>query len=109
MRTGLNAAAGPSGYDQGATDLTQIVGSLISQALGLLGLVLLAILIYAGFLWMTAQGDDSKVKKAKDMITQAVIGLVIIVAAYAIADFVIASLGNATTGGTGGTEGGTGG
>ncbi len=108
MRTGLSAAARPSGYDQGPTDLTRIVGSLIGQALGLLGLVLLAILIYAGFLWMTAQGDESKVKKAKDMITQAVIGLVIIVAAYAIADFVIGSLGNATSGGTGDVGGGGG-
>jgi hypothetical protein len=99
IRGGLDAAAGPSGYKEGAsTDLNGIIGGLIGQALGLLGLVLLGILIYAGFLWMTAQGDDTKVKKAKDMIFQGVIGLIIVVAAYAIADFVIGSLGNATSG-----------
>jgi hypothetical protein len=104
IKSGLDAAAKPSGYAEGAsTDLNVIIGGLISQALGLLGLVLLGILIYAGFLWMTAQGDDTKVKKAKDMIFQGVIGLIIVVAAYAIADFVIGSLGNATTGDTGGS------
>jgi len=107
LQNGLQAAGGNAGYTSGGTtDLKQIVGALISEALGLLGVVLLAILIYAGFLWMTAQGDDTKVKKAKDMIFQAVIGLIIIVAAYAIADFVIVSLGNATSGGTGGEAGG---
>jgi len=108
IKTGLESAAGPSGYKSGSsgTDLTKIAGGLISEALGLLGIVLLAILIWAGFLWMTAQGEEAKVKKAKDMIFQAVVGLVIIVAAYAIADFVLGSLSNATSSGTGAGAGG---
>jgi len=103
IKTGLEAAAGPSGYKSGNnnTNLTKIAG--------LLGIVLLAILIWAGFLWMTAQGEEAKVKKAKDMIFQAVVGLVIIVAAYAIADFVLGSLSNATSGDTGAGAGGGGG
>jgi len=108
IKTGLEAAAGPSGYKSGNNDanLTKIAGGLIKEALGLLGIVLLAILIWAGFLWMTAQGEEAKVKKAKDMIFQAVVGLVIIVAAYAIADFVLGSLSNATSSGSGGGAGG---
>ena len=90
----------------GGGGLTQMIGNLINVFLGFLGIIFLGLMLYAGFLWMTAQGDDTKVKKAKDMIFQAVIGLIIIVAAYAIADFVIGSLGNATSGGTGGEAGG---
>lgn len=77
--------------------LTQIIGSIINIALGFLGIVLLFYLLYAGFLWMTAGGDEGKVKTAKAMITQAVIGLIIIVAAFAISTFVLGSLVNATT------------
>jgi len=77
--------------------LTQMIGSLINVGLGFLGIVFLVLMLYAGFLWMTAQGDDTKVKKAKDMIFQAIIGIIIIVAAYAISNFVLGSLLNATS------------
>jgi len=76
--------------------LTDIVGKLINIFLGFLGVIFLVLMLYAGFLWMTAQGEEAKVKKAKDMITQAVIGLIIVVAAFAISNFVLASLVNAT-------------
>ncbi|MFA5936219.1 MAG: pilin [Patescibacteria group bacterium] len=78
--------------------LTQIIGSIINIALGFLGIVLLFYLLYAGFLWMTAGGDEGKVKTARTMISQAIIGLIIIVAAFAISTFVLGSLVNATTG-----------
>ncbi|MEO5927712.1 MAG: MMCAP2_0565 family pilin-like conjugal transfer protein [Patescibacteria group bacterium] len=77
--------------------LTQIIGSIINVALGFLGIVLLFYLLYAGFLWMTAGGDEGQVKKARTMISQAVVGLIIIVAAFAISTFVLGSLVNATT------------
>jgi len=54
----------------------------------------LILLIYAGFLWMTAQGDDKLVTKAKDIIRQAVIGLIVIIAAFSISNFVLSSLVN---------------
>lgn len=78
--------------------LTLIIGKIINIALGFLGIVLLAYLLYAGFLWMTAGGDDKKVGTAKAMISQAIIGLIIIVAAFAISTFVLGSLVNATQG-----------
>jgi hypothetical protein len=78
--------------------LTQIVGQIINVALGFLGIVLLFYLLYAGFLWMTAGGDEGKVKTARTMISQAIIGLIIIVAAFAISTFVLGSLVNATQG-----------
>lgn len=103
IQKGLGAAAEPSGYAQGTTDLPTLVGALINQGFGILGILLLGLLLYGGILWMTARGESDKVKKATGVIRDAIIGLVIIVLAYALAAFVIASLGNATTGGTGGT------
>jgi hypothetical protein len=76
--------------------LSQIVGSIINVALGFLGIVFLVLLLYAGFLWMTAAGDETKTKKAKDIIMQSIIGLVIVVAAFAISNFVLGSLLNVT-------------
>ncbi len=76
--------------------LTEMIGQIINIALGFLGIVLLFYLLYAGFLWMTAGGDDAKVKKARGMINNAVVGLIIIVAAFAISTFVLGSLFNAT-------------
>jgi hypothetical protein len=78
------------------TSLTTILGRIINVALGFLGIVFLVLLLYAGFEWMTAQGDDAKVKKSRAMITQAVIGLIIVVAAFAISNFVLSSLVNVT-------------
>lgn len=97
---GLNAAAGPA-YGNTPTDLTVIIGGVINAALSLLGVVLLVYLLYGGFLWMTAGGDEGKVKKARDLIKNAVIGLIIIVAAYSIASYVLERLTEVTTGGTG--------
>ena len=89
--------AGEVGNNAGITSqrtLPQIVGSIINIALGFLGIVFLVLLLYAGFMWMTAGGDEKKVDKARTMITQAIIGLVIIVAAFSISSFVLSSLIN---------------
>ncbi len=72
--------------------LPELVGSFIGAALGLLGVVLVVLVIYAGFLWMTAQGSEDKVKTAKKILTSAVIGMIIIFAAYAITNFVVTNL-----------------
>ena len=77
-------------------DLPTLVGNIINAVLGIIGLVLLIYLIYGGFLWMTAGGDEGNVKKAKDMIKNAIIGLVVIMAAVSISSFVIGALSNAT-------------
>lgn len=74
--------------------LPGMAGSIINVVLGFLGILLLFYMLYAGFLWMTAGGDEKKVTKAIDIIKQAIIGLVIIVAAFAISNFVLGSLVN---------------
>lgn len=74
------------------TSLEGIVVKVINGVLGLLGVIFLALTVYAGFLWMTAQGNDENVKKAKGILTTAIIGIIIIIAAYAITNFVISAI-----------------
>lgn len=93
----------------GDTSLPQLIGRIINIFLGLLGVILLVLLIYAGFLWMTAGGDETKVAKAKLYIRNAIIGLVIIAAAWAIVAFVFNALLGIGGGGFGGGGGGGGG
>ncbi len=83
----------------GSRDLRATVGSIINVALSLLGVIVLVIIIYGGFLWMTAGGNDERVGEAKKWIFGGIIGLVIILCAYAIAQFVISNLVTATTSG----------
>lgn len=78
----------------GTQTLPVIVGKIINVSLGFIGIVLLVLLLLAGFNWMTAGGDADKVKKAQAQIKNAIIGLIIIVAAFAISNFVLSSLIN---------------
>ncbi len=76
----------------GSASLTGIVATVVKVFLGLLGIIFLILIIYAGFMWMTAAGDEEKVTKAKDTLQRAVIGLIIITAAYSITYFVFKAL-----------------
>lgn len=86
------AGAGGAGYDTTKQSPLLMVNTIIQVALSFLGVIFLVLTIYGGFLWMTAAGDESKVESARKMITAAIIGLIIIVSAYAISYFVISKL-----------------
>jgi len=73
-------------------DLIGIIFKAIQYILAFLGVVAVVIILYAGFMWMTAGGNDEKVGKAKKILIAGVIGMVIILLAYAIATFVIERL-----------------
>jgi len=107
LQNQLNKAGAPWGgaVPTGETSLAGIVATVVKAFLGLLGIIFLVLIIYAGYNWMTAQGDEEKVTKAKETLTRAVIGLVIITAAYAITYFVFTSLPGGDTGGTTGITG----
>ncbi|MEK7167965.1 MAG: hypothetical protein AAB791_03115, partial [Patescibacteria group bacterium] len=74
-RFGLEAAAGTG---LGTTDLIVVISNIVRIILGTLGILAVLIILYAGFVWMTASGDSDKVEKAKKILVSAVIGLVII-------------------------------
>ncbi len=88
-----------SGVQTGTNDLPEIVGNIINIVLSFLGILLLVYLVYAGFLYMTANGESKNIDKAQHMIRDAIIGLIIIVSSFAISNFVLSALPNITRAG----------
>lgn len=84
--TNLGKTATKAGTTEG--DVGTIVGTIINAALTLVGIIFLVLMVYGGYLWMTARGNSEQVDKAKEIILGALIGLVVIMSAYAITVFV---------------------
>lgn len=80
----------------GSRDVRATIASIINVALGLLGIVALVIVLYGGFKWMTAGGNDDQVGEARKIIISGVVGLAVIFSSYAIANFVLNQLSTAT-------------
>ena len=78
-----------------------LIINIINWVMGIIALVAVIVIIIAGIQFMTSTGDPGKVKKAKDAILYAVIGLIVIIFAATIVNFVIGGL--AGTGGGSGT------
>jgi len=88
-KTLLQEVGKTSGYNISEQNtLAGLIGSIVQVLLSLLGVIFIVLMVYAGYNWMTASGDQAKVDKAKDTIQRAVIGLILIVGAYAIYIFV---------------------
>jgi succinate dehydrogenase/fumarate reductase cytochrome b subunit len=83
------------------TSVAGIAGTIITTVLGLLGIIFVALLVYAGIQWMTAEGSEEKIEKAKNTIVRAIIGLAIVIVAYSITYFVFNAI-NTANGNTGG-------
>ncbi|MFH1522834.1 MAG: pilin [Patescibacteria group bacterium] len=80
----------------GARDPREIAASVINIILGFLGIIAVVIILLGGFKWMTAGGNEDKVSEARKLIMAGIVGLVIILASFAIAKFVINSILGAT-------------
>ncbi|MDD4332973.1 MAG: hypothetical protein PHT51_02570 [Patescibacteria group bacterium] len=80
----------------GSTDPRLIVANVIRVALGFLGIIAVGIIIYAGWMYMTAAGNAEQIEKAKKTLKAALIGLIIILMSFAIASFVISRIMQAT-------------
>jgi len=89
--TGLSLPSAGTGT-AGEANTLKIIGNLINGVLSLLGIIFLVLIIYAGFKWMIAMGKEEEVTKAKEVLKAAVIGLVVVMSAYAIAFFVTSQL-----------------
>ncbi|HUT22686.1 MAG TPA: IPT/TIG domain-containing protein [Candidatus Bipolaricaulota bacterium] len=95
--TGLQTVGEQAGIGA-TTDVRVAIARIIRTAFGFLGVVAVALVIYGGFLWMTAGGDADKVTKAKKVLVNAFIGLAIILLAFSITSFIINSLQEAVLG-----------
>lgn len=102
IQGGLNKAAGTAGFGTTPPSVPEIIGRLIQAVLGFIGVLLLVYLLYGGFRWMTAGGDTKKVDDARSILKNAVIGIVIVAASFAISGFVLQQLQTVFTSGSGG-------
>lgn len=94
LNQGVLDSSNTAGYatSGGTNQIGTIVATVIKAFLGLLGIIFIYLLVLAGYNWMTAAGDEQKVTKAKDEIKRAVIGLIIVISAYAITSFVFKAM-----------------
>lgn len=76
------------------SDISVVVGNIIKTVLSLVGIIFLILTVYAGYLWMTARGEDEQVSKAKEIIKSSITGLFVVVSAYAITVFITARFSN---------------
>ncbi|MFA5359200.1 MAG: hypothetical protein WC310_05315 [Patescibacteria group bacterium] len=88
--TGLQGASGKTeifseklGY-QPSDDITPeiVIGRLIGYVLGFLGVVFFVLVVYGGWKWLLAKGNEDQITEAKDLITHSITGLAIVFAAY---------------------------
>lgn len=79
--------------------LPSLIAQIIKIFLLLVGVIALGFIVYGGFRYITSRGDEREVQEAKDTITYAVIGILVIGLAYAIVAFVFGAIGGAPPGG----------
>jgi hypothetical protein len=83
-------------FGLGTADLQSTVVKIIQWVLGFLGLIAVIMILYGGFMWMTAGGNEDKVASGKKIIIAAVIGLIVVLIAWAIVIFVVSQSINVT-------------
>jgi hypothetical protein len=112
MGGNLKDLGAKSGYQTSGIDefsVSRIAGTGVNIFLSLLGIIFIVLMLYGGFLWMTGRGNEERLTKAKELIQAAIIGLIIITAAYAISFFVFGRIASQTlttpTGGSSGSSG----
>jgi len=104
----FDRTVGQKGFDDvgfGRKDPRTIVANVINIGLGLLGVLAILLILYAGFVWMTASGNPEKIEIAKKILTSASIGLLIVLSAWAISIYILSRLWLATGSQGGGVEG----
>ncbi len=97
INNNANVVGTKAGFDSNTT-VAGVVATVIKGFLGLMGIIFVILIIVAGFNWMTAGGNEEQVQKATALIRNAVIGLIIVVAAYAIPYFIFANLPDGSSG-----------
>ncbi|PJE76075.1 hypothetical protein COV04_00905 [Candidatus Uhrbacteria bacterium CG10_big_fil_rev_8_21_14_0_10_48_11] len=102
--TGLTNFANDSGLGAGPGDLRILIARIIRALLGFLGLIAVGVVLYGGYLWMTAGGNSDRVEMAKQVLQNGAIGLVIILLAFSIVSFILNQLLGLGGGGGGGNN-----
>lgn len=87
---GLSETAAGAGLKTGT--VAGAIGKVAGTVLSLVGIAFFLLMLYGGFLYMNARGNETEAKKATGIIIDAVIGLVIVGASYIITKFVFAAI-----------------
>jgi hypothetical protein len=88
--SGINKIAKQANYDTTLPATPEFyIGLTINLFFSLLGIIVIGLAIYSGILWMTARGDEGKVTKAKDTLTEVILGLLFIIGGYALSIFLL--------------------
>lgn len=91
--TGIDITVNYAGLPS-RSDISAVTGDVITALLGFIGSLFLLLIIAGGILWMTAAGSEEQIRKAKSMITAAMLGLVVVLLSYAIAKVIGMILSN---------------
>ena len=83
------AGTGGAGYDTGVTEPESIISQVIKVVLGFFGIIFVILIIYGSYKYMMARGNEEEIKNAVGTIQKAIIGLLIVMSAYAISVFII--------------------
>lgn len=86
----LTTPSTPGGLS--SAPLSDTIMNIISAVLALVGVIALGVILYGGFRWMTAAGNEEAVGEAKKIITAGVIGLIIVIIGWAVVSFVISTV-----------------
>ena len=90
--SGLKNMAEKAEYDVNNTQDPEVyIGQYLTLLFSFLGVIILALVVYGGIIWMTAQGNTSEIQKAQSIIKNSIIGLVIIALSYALTYFVVSN------------------
>ncbi len=95
LHSGLGDTGYEAGYDEAAlTDISveDTTGKVIRMLLSYIGVFFLVLTIYAGFIWMLARGNEQEIEKVKKILQNAIIGLIVVLLAYAITYLVTSTL-----------------
>lgn len=93
---GATNTAGRAGVDVNGPEVQNLVGTIISGALTLVGVLFFLLMLYGGITWMLARGNEDYSKRALNTIVAAIVGLIVVGASYAITQFVFNSVGTQT-------------
>jgi len=91
---GLDSTAKTGGI-QGQTDLPTIIGKVLGAVLAFLGALFFGLILWAGFSWMLAKGNEEEITKAKEIIFGAVLGIMVVLGAYAVTRLIAMIFSNA--------------
>ncbi|MHB8903959.1 MAG: IPT/TIG domain-containing protein [Patescibacteria group bacterium] len=96
---GINEVGNGLNNSLTTSDPRATAGRIINIILGLLGVIAVGIIMWGGFVWLTSNGEEEKINSAKNILKNGVIGLIIILASWGIASFILSRLGGAINGG----------